>query len=91
MPRTPILDREVFLEQLPDGTLRELDFAVVNTTLGAGVEPRPVERAGVHSAAAADGFDEKFENTVNRFTTIRNDGSIEVLQLTNGLQTPRTW
>ena len=41
MPKSPILSREVFLTRLNDGSLRELDWALVNTDLGGMVEPRP--------------------------------------------------
>lgn len=41
MPKSPILDREVFYDKLNDGTFRELEFALVNTSLGAMIEPRP--------------------------------------------------
>ncbi len=92
MPRSPILDREVLVEQLADGSIRPLDMALVNTTMGGGVEPQPVTRAGTHPTSEPDGFDNKFEATATRITVIGKDNSgVDVLTLTNGLQTPRTW
>lgn len=42
MPRLPILSRETFYDTNPDGSLRLLDWNLVNTSLGAMVEPRQV-------------------------------------------------
>ena len=42
MPKRPILDRTVFYDTLNDGTLRTLDFCLVNTSLGAMVESRSI-------------------------------------------------
>lgn len=42
MAKRPVLSREIFYERLPRGGFRMLDFALVNTTLGAMIEPRPV-------------------------------------------------
>jgi hypothetical protein len=39
MPKLPILDRTRYIARNPDGTLRELDWALVNTSLGAMAEP----------------------------------------------------
>lgn len=40
MPRTPILSREIFYEVSSSGRIRFLDFCIVDTVLGAMVEPR---------------------------------------------------
>jgi hypothetical protein len=40
MPKSPILSREVFFDKLSDGTLRLLDWSIVNTSLGIMVESR---------------------------------------------------
>lgn len=42
---TPILRRTLLYERLRDGTYSLLDFCIVNTTLGAMVEPRTLNRA----------------------------------------------
>lgn len=42
MPRSPILSREIFYDVLNDGSFRELDFALVNTSLGAMIESRSI-------------------------------------------------
>lgn len=39
MPKSPILSRECFFETLKDGTFRDLDWNLVNTELGAMIEP----------------------------------------------------
>jgi|LAHU01.1.fsa_nt_gb hypothetical protein len=38
MPRSPIINREIFYDTNKDGSIRFLDFALVNTELGAMVE-----------------------------------------------------
>lgn len=42
MPKAPILYRQLFYARNNDGTFRDLDFALVNTSLGAMAEPRCV-------------------------------------------------
>lgn len=93
MPRSPILDRELFVERLSDGSLKLLDFALVNTTLGGGIEPRAHARCPQPSVTGPDigGGDAKFEESFNRVSEIRDNGSIEALQLTSGLNTPKDW
>ena len=40
MPKGPILRREVFYDILGDKSIRFLDWNLVNTSLGAMIEPR---------------------------------------------------
>jgi hypothetical protein len=40
MPKTPILSRELFYDKLGDGSHRMLDWALVDTALGAMIESR---------------------------------------------------
>ena len=40
MPRPPIQSREAFYDTLRDGSIYDLDWNLVNTELGAMVEPR---------------------------------------------------
>lgn len=42
MPRAPILSRDCFYQKLRDGTYRDLDWNLVNTSLGAMVEARSI-------------------------------------------------
>jgi hypothetical protein len=42
MAKTPITDRTVFQVKNPDGTYRFLDWQLVNTSIGAMMEPRAV-------------------------------------------------
>ena len=40
MPKSPILYREAFYDVLNDGSYRDLDWNLVNTSIGACMEPR---------------------------------------------------
>lgn len=93
MPRSPILHRTLYTERLSDGSSKMLDFALVNTTLGGGIEPRPHPRALPNASAAPDtgAGDSQFEESFNEIREIKDDGSIEAFQLTMGLQTPKNW
>ena len=88
MPRTPILDRESFFEQLPDGSLQPLGFNLVNTTLGAAFEPVTINRLG---GSIPDGGDGRFEETVSRITVIDKSYPLLNEAVTGGLNTPRQW
>lgn len=44
MPKTPILTRTLLMKRLRDGSFRLLDQNLVNTTLGAMLEPRTLVR-----------------------------------------------
>jgi len=43
MPRSPILDREIFFAKLPNGSLYRLPFSLVNTPSGGMVETVSIE------------------------------------------------
>lgn len=90
MPRTPITDREIFMEKLPDGTMRRMDFNLVNTSLGAMVEPRNVLRTDGGDTADDNRDDDSF----NRVTTGRRAeilGGNELGSLHNGFNVPERW
>lgn len=57
MPRTPILNREGYYKTLTDGTIVDLDWNVVNTSLGAMLEPRQVTAGLGMDGAAIDAVD----------------------------------
>lgn len=84
MPRAPIQTREIYAERLPDGSLRPLEFALVGTSLGAMVEPRPVMTLGNFSAAE-DPADESFDRMV---IGRREDVIGDILYVTGGFNTP---
>lgn len=46
MPKTPILNREAFYQKLRDGSFVDLQWNLVQTSLGAMVEPRPLRGEG---------------------------------------------
>lgn len=56
MPRAPILSRELFYDQNPDGSYRLLDFCLVNTSLGAMIEPRNLIAVNGGKVRAVDAF-----------------------------------
>lgn len=60
MPKLPILNREIFFEKLNDGSMRLLDWAVVNTPLGAMVEPRQLASIGNGKVVQVDVVDTSF-------------------------------
>jgi hypothetical protein len=70
MPKSPILNREVFYERLRDGSFRMLDWALVNTTLGTMVEPRQPQRMITlkgHTVLTV------FENSFTRIVEMQED------------------
>ena len=58
MPKSPVLYRESFYDTLRDGTIRMIDWNLVDTELGACVEPRgilmngPINQIDVVDASA---------------------------------------
>lgn len=60
MPKAPVLSRELFFDRLPDGTYRDLDWALVNTSLGAMVEPVCLSYAGLNRITQIDQRDMSF-------------------------------
>lgn len=81
-----ITDRTLFNEKLSNGQLRQCEFALVNTDLGAMVEPVPVAGVGQGIPNAPATVDDQY--TANRVETINRDEFLGG-QLTSGLQTPR--
>lgn len=70
MPKQPILNRECFYDTLNDGTLRHLDWNLVNTSLGACIEPRQVCSVHINSGTVQiDVVDASF----NRITPMDED------------------
>lgn len=64
MPRLPILSREAFYTTNPDGSIRLLDFCLVNTSLGAMIEPYPVLGVNGDKIAPIDAKDAGFSRLV---------------------------
>lgn len=62
MPKAPILNREAFYDRLSDGTFRDLDWNLVNTSLGAMVEPRQVVLVDGGKVAQRDLKDASFNS-----------------------------
>jgi hypothetical protein len=83
MPKAPILSREVFYDRLPDGTYRDLDWALVNTSVGACVEPRSYAGSQRDSSVVQDIFDASF----NKRTEMDEDQMFTLLG-TAGPQMP---
>ena len=50
--RAPILSRECFYDRMRDGTFRDLDWNLVNTSLGGMMEPRQLSLAAIDIARA---------------------------------------
>lgn len=83
MPKTPILSRELFYDKNRDGTYRDLDFCLVNTSLGAMVEPVPKRWVNDGAITDIDVLDVSF----NRRTEMDETTMFSVLG-TAGLQLP---
>lgn len=62
MPRVPILNRQCFYRRLPDGTFRDLDWNLVNTSLGAMIEPRQIRVFDGGKVVNADVYDASFND-----------------------------
>lgn len=89
MPRTPILARFAFYERLRDGTFRDLDWNVVNTSLGAMVEPRQIIMFDHHTMTDKDRFDgdnftDRRELSDDQFYSFHGTGGNQLSILTNG-------
>lgn len=85
MPRDPILSRELFVERLSDNSLRLLPFAIVNTSLGSGIEPVTY---GGPVGAVPTGPDARAEETFTSITEVDRSHPLMNEQMTAGLQTP---
>lgn len=76
MPRSPILSREAFYTRLPNnGGLNDLDFCLVNTSLGAMIEPVSMSKIDP-KMASVDVYDAAF-------TKLTEMSADEVYRLTN--------
>lgn len=87
MPKAPVLSRELFYTKQRGGTFRLLDFCLVNTSLGAMVEPRPMGMYFVNKHVDIDPYD------LEDFSSIRemNENEFYALTGTGGLQVTRAY
>ena len=83
MPRAPITNRQRYFEKLRDGSYRDLEFNLVNTELGAMIEPVSICRVQEGNVQNVDAVDASFDGR----TEIRR---AEILNMfgTSGLQSP---
>jgi hypothetical protein len=70
MPKNPILNREAFYETLVDGTIRLLDFCLVNTSLGAMVEPRATNLLSLGQGIAAVSV---YDASISKLSPMQSD------------------
>lgn len=63
MPKTPILSRERFYDTLGDGSHRLLDWCLVNTELGAMIEPRQSFVMGINPITNIDAHDMSYNKS----------------------------
>jgi len=88
MPKAPILDREMFYDTLRNtGTLRLLDWQLVNTEVGAMLEPRPLSFAEIGADQAQIDLTDM---SVNRISPSDEDTFFSVY-LGGGQQLPRDY
>lgn len=84
MPRLPVLNREVFFtKHRRENTYRMLDFALVNTSIGALVESRPLALYGVSKITDTDpfdlvAFDKISEMSEDEFYKLHGTGGLQV-------------
>jgi hypothetical protein len=64
MPRSPILDRQAHFVKLSDGTFADFDWNLVNTSLGAMVEPRQISRTPRDKFVPVDQIDASFNRRI---------------------------
>jgi hypothetical protein len=86
MPKAPILDRECFYEILRDGTTRDLDWNLVNTSLGAMLEARTLVTIG----GPVQQWD-PYDMSVNRRTPMSTEMFASLMQGSGGDLWPRTF
>lgn len=80
MPRLPIRRRTLLYERLPrNGGLRLLDFCLVDTTLGAMVEPRVMNRAA-NGTSVDDPFDSAYTDIMEVDEKIRGSLGLNAYQ-----------
>lgn len=82
MPKTPILSRDLLYDTLRDGSIRLLDWCLVNTSLGGMVEPRQLNFNG-GSVGTIDALDASY----TRLTPMKDD-QLNALLGTSGRQLP---
>ena len=82
MPKLPILRRTRFFERLSDGTFRDLDWQLVDTTLGSMLEPRTL----IMDTAALQALDVYDSGVTER---VLNPGGA-LFTLTSGEQWPKS-
>jgi hypothetical protein len=70
MPKTPILNREAFYETLGDGTIRFLDFCLVDTSLGTMVEPRATSLISMGQSIAAVSV---YDGSISKLSPMQSD------------------
>lgn len=90
-----ITGRTALFSRLPNRRLRRLDFNLVNTDLGAMVEPNYAipgfgVGAGVLSVVGDTPADGLSDNTFDEFLIVSEEEILANL-FTSGLQTPRLW
>lgn len=84
MPKAPILNRETFYDRLGDGTFRDLDWNLVNTELGAMVEPRTLmsglagARGIVHTDLKDISFNKRSELDEDAFYRLMGTGGRQI-------------
>ena len=83
MPKTPIVNRTAFYEVLRDGTVRDLEWNLVQTTLGAMVEPRTL-LLSTANLQAQDPYD-------SGITERRLNPGVGLFEFTGGQQWPATF
>jgi len=82
--KAPVLSRELFYtKQRRDGSFRLLDFALVNTSIGALIEHRPCALFGVNKITDADPYDglsfsRITEMDENEFYRLHGTGGLQV-------------
>lgn len=89
MPKSPVLDRTIFYDTLNDGTLRLLEWNLVNTTLGQMIEPRNLSSVGIGASRVVQ-IDEKDLVNFNRILPFDEDQFFATF-LTGGQQLPRDY
>ena len=84
MPKGPVTARELFYTtNRRDGTKRLLDFALVNMSIGALVESRPLALFGVNKITDADPYDLLAFNKISEmsedeFYRLHGSGGLQV-------------
>lgn len=89
MPRAPILNRQAFYTKQRGGSYRDLDWNLVNTSLGGMVEPRQIVSLDGNKVSDKDRFDgddfnERREMSDDDFYRLTGTGGQQLPILTNG-------